>query len=332
MPTPTATPTPGATPLFVRIGGDDGNDGHDPAHALRTITAAAHMALRNYQVIVGPGTYLEGVTTDGSGRSARAVTFVADELGVETGDAPGPVIIDATGSAAGAGFRLSSATDSVIDGFRITGGADGGIVIKSGSDDFVVRNCILFDNPGSGIRAQDSARPLIFNNLVYDNGGQGIAIVGQTSGSPDARLFSNTIVGNGNRGITVGTSQVASPGALIRNNIVQDNGNGAEPSLGNIKVFTTPPSDTGYNEDFNLVFPPSYTPIDVAGRDDIDRSASFEFPGGGNFLLRTGSPAIDAGDALPRALETLLKARTATGRGLDRDRLDLGYHAPPTGE
>src|SRR5262249_60061571 len=126
-------------------------------------------------------------------------------------------------------------TGSVIDGFMITGGADGGIVIKGGSDDFTVRNCIVFNNPGAGIRVQDSARPLIFNNLVYGNGGQGVGIVGQGSGSPGARIFSNTFFGNGDRGITVGTSQAGSPGPLIRNNIVQLNGTRTDPPLENIK-------------------------------------------------------------------------------------------------
>jgi len=329
VPTPTPTPTAVSTPLFVRATGSDDNDGLSADTALRTITRATQLAQRGYTVIVGPGTYNEGVTTDGTTRAARNLTFIADAAGSATGDPAGPVLIDATGTPTGAGFKLSGALGTVIDGFQITGGADGGIVIKSSSNDFTIRNCVIFDNPGSGVRVQDSARVLVFNNLIYGNGAQGIGIVGQGDGSPDARLFNNTIVGNGNRGITIGTSQVASPGALVLNNIVQDNGNAAAPPVGNLKVFTTPPSDAGYNGDFNLVFPPSYTPIDLTGPSDIDQDALFEFPGGDNFFLRTESPAVDRGDRLPRALELVLMARTTTGRGPDRGRLDLGFHALP---
>ncbi|MCK6555951.1 hypothetical protein L6Q96_15450 [Candidatus Binatia bacterium] len=46
--------------------------------------------------------------------------------------------------------------------------------------------------------------------------------------------------------------------------------------------------------------PPTCLPVDIAGAHDIDRDAGFEFPGGGDFSLRPGSPALDAGDILPR--------------------------------
>src|SRR5262249_25124506 len=149
------------------------------------------------------------------------------------------------------------------------------------------------------------------------NGGQGVGIVGQGSGSPGARIFSNTIVGNGDRGITLGTSEAASPGGLVRNNIVQDNGGRTAPPLQNIKVFTTPRSDVGYDEDFNLVSPPTYLPISLAGAHDVGQDAAFAFPSGGDFHLRPDSPAIDAGAALPQTLERILFSRTTTGAGAD---------------
>ena len=146
-------------------------------------------------IFVGRGTYAEGdITNARTGMAApQGLSFVADVSGTKTGDGAGAVTIDGTGTGATAGFNLSNAQGSLIDGFTITGFSDAGIVIKSGSDDLTIQNCIVFNNPGDGIRVQDSASVLVFNNLVYDNGGTGIAIVGQISGSPDARVLSNTM-------------------------------------------------------------------------------------------------------------------------------------------
>ena len=332
-PTPMPTATPTATPvpvrLYVRIEGLDTNSGGDPASALRTITAAAANAQAGYEIVVGPGTYEEGVTTSTSGRAPQRLTFVADVTGALTGDPAGPVLIDATGTPSAAGFKFSNTPDYVIDGFTITGAADGGIVIKSGSTDVTIRNCIIVNNPGAGIRVQDAARPTVFNNLIYSNGVQGVAIVGTTTGSANARIFSNTIVANGDRGITIGTTKAASAGALVRNNILQENGTRTTPPLENIKVFTTPHSEAGYDEDYNLVFPPSYLPVSLAGTHDVADDASFVFASGADYHLRSTSPAINAGAALPLDFEMALFSRTTTGTGLDTGLLDLGFHFAP---
>jgi parallel beta-helix repeat protein len=244
-----------------------------------------------------------------------------------TGDPPGPVIIDATESVVAAGFRLTRAANTTIDGFTIRGGTDAGIVIKSGSDDFVIRNCIVSDNPGAGIRVQDSARTLVFNNLVYGNGREGIAIVGQGDGSADARVINNTVYGNADRGLRVGTSSIGSPGALVRNNIFQLNGIGFAPALENIKVFPT--SEPDYDGNFNLVFPATYLPLDLVGENDIAADAEFVDAPALDFRLSFGSLAIDGGGTLPSDLESQLATRTTTGLNNDDGPIDLGYHSLP---
>jgi parallel beta-helix repeat protein len=324
---------PPPNPLYVRTRGSDTNTGADPANALRTITKAAQIALDGYDIIVGAGTYREGVTTDRRGTPARALRFVADFDGSRTGDA-GAVMLNAANTSENAGFSISRSPGTVIDGFTITGGGDAGIVIKSSSHNFTIQNCVLANNPGDGIRVQDSSNVVIFNNLIYGSGQDGIAIAGQSSGSPNAHLFNNTVVSNRNQGILIGNSNAASPNAALQNNIVQDN----DLSDGiNIKIFTPPPanvprSDVGYDEDFDLIFPARFQPTSLPrGDHSLFVDARFTNQGLADFHLSAASPAIDAGSdaGLTSAQTATLRARTTTGATRDTGELDLGYHFEP---
>ena len=323
---------PPPNPLYVRSTGRDTNTGADPANALRTIGRAAQLARTGYEIIVGPGTYPGNIgTTAAVGPAPQRVQFIADVRGAQTGDLPGEVRV--VGDGTGAGFNISNSPGTLIDGFTIVGFSDAGIVIKSGSNNFTIQNCLIFSNSGNGIRVQDSDDVLIFNNLVHDNDKTGIVVAGNGSGSRRARVLSNTIAQNGaqgmpsERGLTIGTSSTASPNAEVRNNIIQDN-------LGShsIKVFSTPPrSDEGYNagnpEGNNLVFPGTYDPSHIRGTSDLNVSALYTTA----FYLTPNSPAIDrgAGLNLPNAQTTILRSRTTTGTDLDRGAFDLGFHFLP---
>lgn len=326
---------------FVRTSGSDGNTGADPAHALQTISRAALLVWDGYTIVVGPGTYQEGVTTNRQGKVPQGVQFIADALGARTGDAPGSVIVDATGFSAA--FNLTHSAGSLIDGFTITqatGNNSAGIVIKSGSDDFTIQNCIVHDNGNVGIEVQDSGSVLVFNNLVYRNGGDGITIVGQGSGSPNARLYNNTIFSNGGHGITIGTTVAPSPKASVVNNIVQDND--SPPSAINVKVvsgYPSPANDSvvGYSAGCNIVHPATYDPSNgIRGTHDFAGDALF-VNAPTDFHLTPGSPAIDASDPNSCALSLsnlqapILRNRTTTGTNSspgppDGGPLDLGFH------
>jgi len=333
---PSQPPPP--NPLYVRTSGNDTNSGKDPANALRSISKAAQIALSNYKIIVGAGTYTESITTASTGQAPEGLQFIADVTGAQTGDRSGPVVINASGTQA-AGFKLFHSAGSLIDGFTIVGAADAGIVLKTHSDDFTIQNCTISGGSGDGIRVQDSASVVIFNNLVYNNVGMGVGIVAATSGSPNAIVVNNTIFSNGDRGITVGNAAIASTGAFIRNNIVEGNGIGSVPTLENIKVFTPPPntvprSDVGYSEDFNLVLPATYLPASLAGKHDLHQDATFKNAGSGDFHLVANSPAVDAGDSLNNlsTLANFLRGRTTTGgTSCDQGALDLGFHYAPSG-
>lgn len=313
----TAAPPP--NPLYVSATtGSDTNLG-DQAHPLKSVLKAAQLALDGYKIIVAPGTYPGGITTAAVGTPPQGLQFLADTSGTQTGSPAGPVVVDGTGLEAG--FKLVNSDGTLIDGFTVIGGTGGnfGIVIKSGSDNFVVRNCIVHDNGDDGIRVQDSSNVLIFNNLIYNNGGDGISMVGSISGSPKGQVINNTIVNNTGHGITFGSSTTASPDGFVRNNIVENGG-----PADNIKVFTSSKarSDVGYLEDFDLVFPFTFDTGNptIKGSNDINGDARFADVSQNDFHLMADSPAIDAGDpGLDATLAGQLATRTTTGMTLDSE-------------
>jgi parallel beta-helix repeat protein len=316
-------PDPPPNPLYVSPAGRDTNPG-DLESPLRSIRKAAQIALDGYEIVVAPGVYAEEVTTDRTGTPAQAISLIADLTGSRTESEPGEVVIDVTGVANAAGISLSNTSDVLIDGFTVTGSSDGGIVLKSGSNRATIRNCIVSDNPGDGIRLQDSGAATLFNNLVFRNGKTGIVIAGQRSGSPDARVINNTVAANGLRGITIGTTSAASPRAFLRNDILFENGDSGDLQL---RVITDPRSDVGFDGDYNLLSPSTYEPSSLRGEHDLVGTPQFVNAGGGNYHLAPSSPAIDAGDSdLGVVQVSALRARTTTGDGLDDDEIDLGFH------
>jgi len=315
-------------PLYVAPNGQDANLG-DIDHPLATLNRAAQITPNGYTIIVAPGTYHEAVTTERRGSvEARSLSIIADVTGTSTQRAAGPVVIDATGTGAAAAFAVSNSAGTEVDGFTVLGGAKYGILVTSDANDVQIRNCVVHDNADDGIHVQDSSNVVIFNNLVYNNQGSGVAIVGQSLGSQGAHLINNTLYNNQFRGITVGTSTKASQNAFARNNIVQNSG---DPT---IRVLTPPPpsvprSDIGYDADFNLVLPANYEPTTIAGRHDVKSDALFVNAGAGDFHLRAGSPAINAGDSLigMQELANALRGRTTTGgNDCDKSAIDIGYH------
>ncbi len=93
----------GSTPsqpdkFYVRAtAGNDANDGLTPETAFRSIGAALSRLTDGDTVIVGPGIYPESILDPLSGLAAQPVRFIADPTGAMTLDAPGAVIVDATG-------------------------------------------------------------------------------------------------------------------------------------------------------------------------------------------------------------------------------------------
>lgn len=324
------TPPPPAT-LYVRASGNDDDTGATPEHALKTVTRAAQLLEPGSTVVVGPGRY--------SGRIEIAnfettpdlpISLLADPDGQQTHDSPGEVVLD--GNREGAVIRIASTPFVTIDGFVITGATTTGIRVLGLSTSATIRNCVINNGgPADGITVQNSDDPLIFNNLIFDNG-QGIVI----DGSQGARLINNTVVDNRNTGISIGgqnPSGVASTNATVVNNIVQASRNNVS-----IQVQDGPPtSRDGYVGDFNLAFAPdlgdqekTYRPNVIRGENDINMDALFLDFTDGDFHLSVDSPALDAGtNDVDAELRVVLFDRTTRSND-ERDNapVDLGYHYP----
>jgi len=314
---------------YVHPFGSDNNDGSGPElnRAFRSINRAIEVVQDNYTIRVSPGTYLGGITTDRLGRCApQALALIGESTN-------SPVVINALNAEGRAGIRVSNGDNSLIEGFTIINSPGPGILINSGSDGVQIGNNIIRDNASDGIRVQDSADVLVFNNLIYANNGIGVALVG-SGGSPRGRVISNTIAFNARRGIEIGRSDGASPGARTRNNIVQSNGT-AQAGIENIKVFDN--SIPGYDGDFNLVFPPTYVRVTVAGPRDVQVDARFDAAGAAadpaGFRLRSTSPAInnggtDFGLSSASLVQLLIGRTTVASNAPDQLPLDIGFHFP----
>jgi hypothetical protein len=220
------------------------------------------------------------------------------------------------------------------DGFEVSGNVvhdsadQEGICIKDGSMNGTVHDNLVFDVPEVGIYidAWDTPRTSgisIYRNTVHDNG-NGILTASETGGFlEDVSIFNNlvyhnefygiAVTRNGTaplhpaRGITIvnntvwnngytwgGGIAVDNPDAtevVVRNNIVSDNLSFQLALSGDV------PSGA-VTFDHNLVDGYRGNPEgEIYGDDYVEGDPLFVDPAGGDFHLRAGSPAVDAGSA-----------------------------------
>jgi len=265
-----------AATFYVRSSGNDAQNGRSPKTAFATIRRGASVAGGKDTVVVGPGRYAEGsITPVGNGRPGEVMRFLADRDGSATGDPPGDVTVDASGFEFG--FRISSRPWVVVNGFTVMNAMEEGIAVKSGSDHSVVANCIIVSNAGRGVWIRDSPSVIVFNNLIYANGGTGIDFGGEGDGSSGGVALGNTVYGNGLDGIRA-EGLVASRRVTVAQNVIAQNlGRGI-----NVKTLSVP----GFVGQWNLN-------IDGYGS-DANKSA-FDFTGSPLLVDPTGPDQVLGG-------------------------------------
>jgi len=230
-----------AADYWVATGGDDGDDGLSPATAWRTLPHAADRVGPGDTVHVQGGDY-QGFYLDTSGTPAQPITFVAAGSGVQI-TADNPTTAD--------GINLEGASYVVIDGFTVDGRTRAGVRAVLGSH-VTVRNCHLgyngkwgiltgfvddFVAEGNeahhsqlehGIYVSNSAdRPIVRNNVVYSNAGNGLHFNGDASLGgdgliEDALVEGNVIYDNGAEGGSA-INMDGGRNGVIRNNLIFGN-------------------------------------------------------------------------------------------------------------
>jgi len=332
-----------AATFYVRSSGNDANSGTSPQRAFASITTAARYAVSPGDVvIVGPGHYQEGnITPGGSGAPALPIVLMGDSDGTSTGDAPGPVLVDAA-QQYDAVFLLDGVSDTVIEGFHITGARTQAVyVVGPASNRDVIANNVIFSNGvstiGRGVQVWDGAADtLVFNNLIYANASVGISVGGRVVGSANVRILNNTVYANGLEGIIIAAGGTSSPGAWVLNNITAGNAllgidQGASGRCNYVAAYNLVEDgyDTATQHDpTDLQKDPVF--VQPAGLDGILGGAGYADD---NFALSTRqagqprlSPAVNAGSE-PASVFGLDQATTRTDGAPDTGQVDIGFHA-----
>lgn len=304
-------PYPSPSVYYVRISGNDANDGLSPATAFRTISKAASVMQAGDTVYVGAGTYNETITPPASGVSGRPISYIADVTGAYTGDS-GTVILDGQNSLCYA-FQLSTGRSYlVIDGFeainyRTCTSSDGAYYFIDGSNtNNIYRNLIVHNVQRDGFILGGSGN-LLENCIAYSTGDDGMEIKG------DGNIIRNcTFVNNSGHAIESDSPQTNT----YENNII-DGAMGWNMSYFNSSTFN-------YNDWTQGVLPGTGTgnlnvnPLFV-DKSNNDLHLSQTAAGQGS-----DSPLVDAGSDTAQNLG--FTGTTRTDNVADTGTIDIGFH------
>src|SRR5207253_2500371 len=90
----------------------------------------------------------------------------------------------------------------------------------------------VLSNHGRGVWMRDSPGVIVFNNLIYANGGTGIDFAGEGDGSSGGVAVGNTVYGNALDGIRVEGLVASRRVTVVQNVIAQNLGRGRQPLHG----------------------------------------------------------------------------------------------------
>ncbi len=303
------------------------------------LEGASHMVVEGFRVdgrtragiraVLCEHVTLRGNRADGNGRWGIFTGF-CDDLLIE-----GNVT---TGSLDEHGIYVSNSGDRpVIRNNLISGNFANGIHmngdVSQGGDgvisDAVVENNVIGSNGaggGSGINMDGVQDSIIRNNLIYDSHASGISLYRIDGGAPSTgnRVLNNTVLvaADGRWALNV---QDASSGNFARNNVLLSD----HSFRGSISISVD--SLPGFDSDRNVLEDAfttdgGNTVIDFADWQAMGYDASsqlatqeelFEDPAAGDYRLKVGSPAVDAGETLADVPADLEAAARPIGAAYD---------------
>jgi parallel beta-helix repeat protein len=201
--------------------------------------------------------------------------------------------------------------NNLIDGGRWHNNEAYGIHIYkasgTGPSNNIVRNALVYNNATTGIGVVYGVNNRVYNNIVYGNT-QGIWVV-----TTDGQFYNNTVYNNRAVGISVGY-----PRNIISNNIIFANGSGlgVYPHHGPVSGVIIKNNLAAKNgQNFG-----DSTGGGVTSQGNLFGDAydpKFFNLSALDFRLQSGSPAIDAGIAVPEVLTDFAGTPRPTGRAYD---------------
>lgn len=176
-------------------------------------------AMNGDTVLVAAGTY--------TGPGNRELDFLGKSIIVVSESGPEMTIIDCEASALsprfGVGFYKGESEQTRFEGFTITGAysamyADSGAIFCNNATP-VIRNCIVIENDGNGVRCTNGGSPSLYNCDIIYNRGFGLQIGGGPEFDSRPELFNCNISYNDSDGIFIRwDADMAICSTLIRGN------------------------------------------------------------------------------------------------------------------
>ena len=201
----------------TNVSASDSNAGTNPALPFLTMGKGASKAVAGDTVRVLAGTYAETVKPN-SGTAGNPVTFSA---------APGVTVTGIPGNSTnGGGFRITSKSYIVVDGFTITGTADYGIILDTSSHITISNNHVSYSGTASahrvGIYLRATTDSVISGNTTDHNTMDGIRL---NTGSNYNTVSNNISFGNAEGTVrnATGIDVLASNNNTIIDNITYAN-------------------------------------------------------------------------------------------------------------
>ncbi len=203
------------------------------------------------------------------------------------------------------------------------------------SHGLVERN-VIYENGtgGSGINMDGVTHTVVRNNLLYNNHASGISLyqIDGGSGSQNNRVLNNTIVVPADGRWAINIPDTNDTGNQVYNNIIYS----YHPWRGCILIPT--PGLAGFQSDYNVVMDRFSTDggdtrIGLAAWQALGYDAHsfiaapaqlFVDPAGGDYRLKPGSPAINAGVALPDVPDDLTGQPRPIGPAFDIGAYEFG--------